>query len=167
MRIVDMPGHRDKKELLILDKETPLLEAIKRMKKLSYGAVIVADHDKLCGIFTERDLLMKVVAEDKDIGQLKLMDVMSVNVQTAKVDDPVYDAMRRMSLGKFRHLPIVDDEGNIMGLVSQGDFAALTWQQLFFQLKEKTRGSFNAYTQFWVFAIALTLYVTIMIKILK
>lgn len=167
MRISDIPGHKDKKELLILDKETTLSDAVQKMKKLNYGAVIVIDKDKLCGMFTERDLLMKVVAEGKDISKILLKEVMSVNIQTVKADDPVYDAMRRMTVGKFRHLPVVDDEGNITGLVSQGDFAAMTWLQLFFQFKEKTRLSFNTYTQFWIFIFGLMVYIAVMIKILK
>lgn len=167
MRISDMPGHKDKKELLILDKEIALLDAVQKMKKLNYGAVIITDNGKLCGMFTERDLLMKVVAEGKDVSKILLKDVMSINIQTVKVDDPVYDAMRRMTVGKFRHLPVVDDEGNITGLVSQGDFTAMTWQQLFSQFKEKTKLSFNTYTQFWIFVFGLMIYVAVMIKILR
>ncbi len=170
MRIVDIPGHKDKKELLILDKETPLSVAISQMKKLNYGAVIVIDqsqNDKLCGMFTERDLLMKVVAEGKDVASLKLEEVMTKKVQTAKVDDPVYESMGRMTQGRFRHLPIVDEEGKVTGLVSQGDFVAITWFQLFQEVKEKAKLSFNTYTQFWIFVLSLMLYIAVMIKILR
>ncbi|MCO5575304.1 hypothetical protein L7F22_029104 [Adiantum nelumboides] len=126
MKIIDIPKFKDKSQLLLLDKETTLHEAAKKMKELNYGAVIVTNQRNLCGIFTERDLLMKVAAEGREIKNLKLADVMTVNIKTAHVDDSVYDLMRRMSQGRFRHLPIVDKNGRISGMISQGDFVALT-----------------------------------------
>lgn len=170
MKIVDIPGYKDKKDLLLLDKELSVLEAVTQMKKMNYGAVMVVDsanEDKLCGMFTERDLLMKVVAEGKDVSSIKLKDVMTKKVQTAQADDTVYNSMRRMTTGRFRHLPIVDEKGKIIGLVSQGDFVAISWYQLYQQVKEKGKLSFTTYTQFWVFFIGFMAYTAIMITLLK
>lgn len=162
MRIIDIPEYKDKKQLLMLDKETALLDAAKTMKKMNYGAVIVTDKKKLCGIFTERDLLMKVVAEGRDIKTLKLSDIMSTKVQTANVNDEVYDCMRRMTEGRFRHLPIVNDEGAVSGMVSQGDFVAITWGQLIGQFTKKAKTSFFSYTQLWMLVIGALAYAVIM-----
>jgi len=170
MRIIDIPGYKDKKDLLILDKEISVLEAVSQMKKMNYGAVMVIDsahQDKLCGMFTERDLLMKVVAEGKDVAKVKLQDAMTKKVHTAHPDDTVYNSMRRMSAGRFRHLPIVDEKGKIIGLVSQGDFVAISWYQLYQQVKERGKLSFTTHTQFWVFILAFMAYTAIMIKLLK
>jgi CBS domain-containing protein len=101
----------------MLSKDMTVVEAARKMKKLNYGAVIVHDDaKKLCGIFTERDLLMKVAAEDREIKGLILGDIMTTNIQTANVNDEIYDCMRRMTEGRFRHLPIVNDNPRLVFL---------------------------------------------------
>jgi CBS domain-containing protein len=163
MRIIDIPEYKDKKQLLMLSKDMTVVEAARKMKKLNYGAVIVHDDaKKLCGIFTERDLLMKVAAEDREIKGLILADIMTTNIQTANMNDEIYDCMRRMTEGRFRHLPIINDKGDVTGMISQGDFVAITWQQLLSQLKTRTKTSFFSYTQLWMLAIAGISYVLIM-----
>jgi len=163
MRIIDIPEYKDKKQLLMLSKDMTVVEAARKMKKLNYGAVIVHDDaKKLCGIFTERDLLMKVAAEDREIKGLILADIMTTNIQTANMNDEIYDCMRRMTEGRFRHLPIINDKGDVTGMISQGDFVAITWQQLLSQLKTRTKTSFFSYTQLWMLAIAGLSYVLIM-----
>lgn len=162
MRIIDIPQYKDKKQLLMLDKDTILIDAAKIMKEMNYGAVIVTDQKKLCGIFTERDLLMKVVAEGKNVQVLKLANIMTINVQTANVNDEVYDCMRRMTEGRFRHLPIVNDQGEVSGMVSQGDFVAITWGQLLGQFTTKAKTSFFSYTQLWMLVIGALAYALIM-----
>jgi CBS domain-containing protein len=163
MRIIDIPEYKDKKQLLMLSKDMTVVEAARKMKKLNYGAVIVHDDaKKLCGIFTERDLLMKVAAEDREIKGLILADIMTTNIQTANMNDEIYDCMRRMTEGRFRHLPIINDKGDVTGMISQGDFVAITWQQLLSQLKTRTKTSFFSYTQLWMLAIAGLSYILIM-----
>lgn len=166
MHIVDIPEFKDKKAILTLNKDTALYEAAATMKKHNYGAAAVTDKDgKLVGIITERDFLMKVVAEKKDIAKLKVSDVMTTNVKTAKINDTVYDSMRRMTQGRFRHLPIVDDNGVVTGMVSQGDFVAITWMQLFEQFKNRTKTSFLTHTQIWTIVIAILVYVTLLVLV--
>ena len=163
MRIVDIPGYKSKKKLLMLDKKTTLVDAAHKMKELNYGAVIVTDKGKLCGIFTERDLLMKVVAEEKELKGLKLADVMTEDIKTAHEHDQVYESMRRMTQGRFRHLPVINDDGDVTGLISQGDFVAVTWQELFQHFKSKAKASFLSHTQVWLILLAILAYTTIMI----
>lgn len=167
MHIIDIPGYKNRKQLLTLDKSTLLIDAAHKMKELNYGAVIVTENNKLCGIFTERDLLMKVVAEGRELKGLKLEDVMTNSVKTAHENDEIYDSMRRMSEGRFRHLPIVNDAGQATGMISQGDFVAVTWQELFQQLKTKTAISFLSYTQLWILIICILIYSTGMILFVK
>ena len=165
MRIIDIPEFKDKKALLTLDSDVTVHDAAKEMKRCNFGAVVVTRNGKLCGIFTERDTLMKVVAEKKDPTKLKLSDVMTKNVKTARIDDEVADSMRRMSQGRFRHLPIVDEEGNLTGMISQGDFVAITWYQLLQRFKMHLKSSFGSYTQLWMLVLAVLIYITIAFKI--
>lgn len=163
MRITDIPEFHDRAEVLTLPPETALTTAAKEMKKRSCGAAIVVNKDhSILGIFTERDLLMKVAAEGKAIKGVKLKDVMTKNPKTAKITDDVEKSMRRMSQGKFRHLPIVDEDGKVTGMVSQGDFVALTWYQIWQRLTTQTKSSFLNDTQIWLLIFAFFAWGTIM-----
>lgn len=167
MRIIDLPGYKDKKQLLILSKDTSIIDAVKKMKDLNYGSVMVIEEGKCRGLFTERDLLIRVVAENKDLNTTKLVDVMTNNIKTANENDPLYDCLRRMTQGKFRHLPIVDDDQNVIGMISQGDLVAISWYELFQQFKSKTKITFFSYYQLWLLIISLVIYSTVIMWIIK
>lgn len=130
MRVQDMPEFKDKNHVLAFDETTILKDAIAEMAAKNYGACLVTRNDKLVGIFTERDLLRKVVPQGLDVKKKTLKDVMTKALKTAQVEDNVADCLRRMSQGRFRHMPIVDDKKNILGMLSQGDFVAFTMSDI-------------------------------------
>ncbi len=168
MHIVDIPEFKDKKAIFTIHLDTGLYETAVLMKKNNIGAAVIVDSDeKLVGIISERDFLMKVVAEKLDISKMKVSDVMTKNVKTAKVTDTVHDSMRRMTQGRFRHLPIVDDDGKVTGIVSQGDFVAISWYQLLEQFKNRTKTSFLTHTQIWTIVISILVYLTLMVFFFK
>lgn len=136
MQIKDMPEFRDKSHVMSFEEDTLLYEAVNAMAKKNYGACLVTRKDKLIGIFTERDLLRKVVPDALDVKKTLLKDVMTKSVKTAKTDDSIAECMRRMSQGRFRHLPVVDDSNNILGMLSQGDFVAFTMSDIMHRFKE-------------------------------
>lgn len=158
IKIIDIPEYHDRKQLLIMSKNDLVIDAAIQMKDLNLGSVMVVDKKKLCGIFTERDLLIKVVASGLSIDKLKLEDVMTKDVQTAHFEDGVYESMGRMTDGRFRHLPVVDDAGQVVGMVSQRDFVAVTWQQLFEQFKNKTKTSFFSFSSVWMLCFGMIFY---------
>jgi CBS domain-containing protein len=166
MKIIDVPEYIKRKQLVTLEQEEYLIEAIHKMQKFKVGSVLVTHQDKLCGIFTERDLLMKIAGTDIDINQTKLLDVMTKKVQTAHVNDDVQESMKRMTEGKFRHLPVTYDKEKLIGIISQGDFVYLSWSQLFQQLKNKTKISFFSLTQIWMLVIGLLGYLVLIYIIL-
>jgi CBS domain-containing protein len=130
MRVQDMPEFRDKSHVLAFDEDTILKDAIQAMADKNYGACLVTRNDKLVGVFTERDLLRKVVPAGVDVKKKKLKDVMTKALKTAQIEDNVSDCLRRMSQGRFRHMPIVDQDKNILGMLSQGDFVAFTMSDI-------------------------------------
>ncbi len=159
MRIIDVPEYIHRKQLLTLAEDAMLIDAIKKMQEFKVGAILITDNNnKLLGIFTERDLLMKVAGFNLNINQTKLSDVMTKEVQTAHVNDEVQECMKRMTEGKFRHLPVIDEQGSLIGIISQGDFVSISWSQLLQQLTEKTKKSFFSMTQIWMLAIGLLGY---------
>jgi signal-transduction protein with cAMP-binding, CBS, and nucleotidyltransferase domain len=160
MQITDIPEFKDRGHVLALPSGKTVFDAVKEMKNLNYGAVVVTKNNKIAGIFTERDLLIRVVGEGKDPKKTKVEDVMTTGVKTAKVTDDITDSMRRMSSGRFRHLPIVDDGGKLTGMLSQGDFVAITWPQLIHQFTTQAKASFFSHTQLWMLLLVIIGYIT-------
>jgi len=92
--------------------------AIERMNEGRVGCVLVEDDHRLVGIFTERDVLTKVVGSALDIDRTTLSQVMTVDPESLSPDDRVTFALNRMSVGGFRHIPLVDEDGRPVGVVS-------------------------------------------------
>lgn len=99
---------------------TTVVDAARLMKRNNVGALLVVDHTRLIGIFTERDALFRVLADGRDPHQARLSDVMTPQPQTIHPDEPFVRALRMMYEGKFRHLPVVEFD-RPLGVVSVRD----------------------------------------------
>jgi CBS domain-containing protein len=100
--------------------EVRVLDAVRKMNQEHIGALLVCESNELVGIFTERDVLTRVVDAGRDPGATKVVDVMTSEVETVRSSTGVQDAMALISERRFRHLPIIDD-GELLGVVSSGD----------------------------------------------
>lgn len=110
---------------LVMNTATPVIEAARQMRERGAGSAVVVDEGgKLCGIFTGRDAVARVVAEGRDARTTPIAAVMTRNPATLSPDESAVDALRLMWDGGFRHLPLVRD-GKILGVVSRGDFKGL------------------------------------------
>ena len=92
-------------------------KAVAQMAKERCGSILVLDHGKLVGIFTERDLLMRVIGAGQAPDTTLLRDVMTRDPDTIGADEPVKNAVRRMDEFSYRYLPVVD-QGKIVGVLS-------------------------------------------------
>lgn len=99
---------------------TTIVEAARIMKQANVGALLVVDHGRLIGIFTERDALFRLLAEGRDPHTTRLLDAMTPRPQTIHPDEPFLRALRMMHEGKFRHLPVVEFD-RPLGVVSVRD----------------------------------------------
>lgn len=96
--------------------ETSVDEVLQLLRAQRSGAVVVCEHGKLVGVFTERDAL-KLMAKGADCS-LPIGDFMSRNPVTLAADASVGEAIRTMSAGRYRHLPIVDEQGQPTGVTA-------------------------------------------------
>lgn len=101
--------------------ETTVIDAVKLMNERRVGAVAVTNGEKLAGIFTERDLMNRVVLKGADPKTTPVKDVMTENCVSAKKDMSMGDALKVMTDHHFRHLPVIDDEEKVLGLLSIRD----------------------------------------------
>lgn len=107
----------EKRKLMLVPPETTVFEAARRMAKCNYGAVLVVDGETLLGIFTERDMVLRVVARKLDPAHTSLAEVMTPGPKTIDAHESFGKAMLVMHEGDFRHLPVID-QGKVVGLVS-------------------------------------------------
>jgi len=91
------------------------------MKEHRVGCVLVEAEGRLLGIFTERDILTKLVGTGYDPATVKVDGVMTRNPETLTPEDPIAFALHRMSVGGYRHLPLMDTAGRPVGILSVKD----------------------------------------------
>jgi CBS domain-containing protein len=88
------------------------------MNERGVGCVLVVEEGRLVGIFTERDVLTKVITLDRDIDRTPVGEVMTRDPECLTLDDGIAYALNLMSDGGFRHIPLVDGEGRPTGIVA-------------------------------------------------
>lgn len=98
-----------------------VLSAIELMRERDIGAVMVVDGDRLVGIFTERDCVHKVSSVGDDPRDVMVSEVMTKQVRCITPDMEVSEGLALMTERHFRHLPVLDNKRNILGIVSIGD----------------------------------------------
>jgi CBS domain-containing protein len=103
---------------ICLSPKTTVRAAIDRMNHGGVGCVLIEERGRLVGIFTERDVLTKVVGTSIDIDRSVVETMMTRDPETLRADDRVTYALNKMSVGGFRHIPLIDDEGRPVGVVS-------------------------------------------------
>jgi len=104
-------------EAIIVTEETPIAEVLKSMQEARRGCVLIEKHGKLHGLVSERDILVKFIG-DRMSGDLPVREIMSTELKTLSPDDSVEKAIQVMSRGGYRHVPLVDAEGKILGMIA-------------------------------------------------
>ncbi len=98
--------------------------AAQAMDELNVGVIPVCENDKLVGMVTDRDIVVRGVAQSADTKSMKLADVMSTNVRCAKEDEDLDDVLDEMARSQIRRMPVVDGEEHLVGIITLGDIAA-------------------------------------------
>jgi CBS domain-containing protein len=101
-----------------------VVQAAQAMDELNVGVIPVCDGDKLVGVVTDRDIVVRGVAQEGELRTMKLADVMSAHVRCAREDDDLDRVLSEMADAQIRRMPVVDDEERVVGIVTLGDIAA-------------------------------------------
>lgn len=169
MRIKDRPEFKNKPKPFILGPDDLVSVAIKTMSEMNIGSVVILNDDKkVLGIVTERDLMRRLLSVGLNPAKTPLSKIMTSDVKTASADDQVIDWLRQMSNERFRHLPVVDADGRLINMLSQGDFVSFTWPELLLNLREKAGETIrNAGTPVPVLVAGILIYSIVMFFVLK
>jgi CBS domain-containing protein len=106
-----------------VDADQPVAYAAKMMRDEDVGLAPVVEGDKLIGMLTDRDIAIRVVAEGKDPNQVTVREVASNQVVTIDPQQDLSEALRIMAKHQVRRLPVVEEDGRLVGVVAQADVA--------------------------------------------
>ena len=101
-----------------VEPHVSVMDAVEVMARLRGGAVLVVDKGMLIGIFTERDLMMRVVLRHRDIATTPVREVMTTDVMTVTEASTHEEASKVMLVEHLRHLPVLGRDGRVLGLLS-------------------------------------------------
>lgn len=156
MKIKDKPDFNTKPKPVTFSPDDLVQSALDVMCKKNIGSIIVINSDEtIAGIVTERDMMKRVLGKKRDPEKTKLSEIMSTNIRAANEDDDLVDWMHTMSNERFRHLPIVDSQGRLINMMSQGDFMAYTWPDLYEKIKQDLKGRLGRAFQIGLIVLAI------------
>jgi CBS domain-containing protein len=129
-KLLDSKGH----DILSVEPESTVLDALKEMEDIAAGTALVFNGDQLAGIISERDCSRKVVLKKKDPATVKVKEIMSTSLTTVSPDETLEQCLSLMTDKRIRHLPVVDS-GKCIGVISIGDCVKYMLTEKSFMIK--------------------------------
>lgn len=105
------------REPVIVSPDTPVGEVLQRLVDRHIGCAVVVSDRKVVGIFTERDVLLKLNVQTAELRHRPISEFMTAKVETLELDDRIAFALHKMDVGGYRHIPILQD-GRVTGIIS-------------------------------------------------
>ena len=106
-----------------VDAGSPVVEAARLMKEEDVGSVPVLENGRLTGTLTDRDIVLRIVAEGRDPQTTKVVEVASSDLVTIDPQQNLDEALRMMATHQVRRLPVVEEDGQLVGILAQADAA--------------------------------------------
>ena len=125
------------KDVLKIEADAPVLEAVKQMVDANVGSLLVTDGGEVTGIVTERDYLRRVAHEGPTDDDVTVRDIMSSPLVVVAPETEIDECMAVMTDRRIRHLPVVQ-EGDVVGIVSIGDVVKFKSKQQSFEIRYLT-----------------------------
>ena len=116
------------REVFTVQSTFSIKETVNYMASKGVGLVPVMHKEKLVGVFSERDLVKRVIAKDKDLNSTSVSDVMSTSLVVAKTDEPNESVLAKMKEAKTRHILIIDND-KLVGVLSLRDLLEIDLNQ--------------------------------------
>src|SRR5262245_26683419 len=124
-------------DVLKIDADATVLEAVKQMVEANVGSLLVTEGGRIAGIVTERDYLRRAALADRADDETPVRDIMTSPLVVATPDTPIDECMALMTERRIRHVPVVE-EGDVVGLVSIGDLVKFKSKQQSFEIRYLT-----------------------------
>lgn len=122
------------REVVIVNRDQTILDAAKLMREYHVGDVVVVEERKgenvPIGILTDRDIVIKILAQDLDAGKVQISDAMSFDLLTALEEDEILETVKRMRGRGVRRIPVVNAQGGLEGIIAVDDLVDLLAEQM-------------------------------------
>jgi CBS domain-containing protein len=106
-----------------VEASTPIVEAARLMKQEDVGVIPIVEGDRLQGVITDRDIVIRIIAEGKDAQSATVGEAASQNVVTIDPQQELDEALRLMAQHQVRRLPVVEEDGRLVGILATADVA--------------------------------------------
>ncbi len=111
-------------DVCCVNSQTSVYDVAKLMNDNHVGSIPVCDtNNQICGIVTDRDIILRSIVCDKNIKETPVSDIMTCNVCTCSEDDDMEKAERKMSQNQIRRLPVCDSNNQVVGILTLGNLA--------------------------------------------
>lgn len=111
------------KGIACVDSKSSAADAARKMRDQNVGTVLVIDESQVKGLLTDRAITTRAVADGKDPKKVPVSDIMTKEIVGCSENDDVFDALKTMGEKKVRRLPVVNDQAQLVGIVSMSDIA--------------------------------------------
>jgi signal-transduction protein with cAMP-binding, CBS, and nucleotidyltransferase domain len=120
-----------REQVVAVSSDTPALDVAKVMGEKNVGSVVVVTgENRPTGIITDRDLAVRVMAQEKNPGEVRAGDILTRDVVTFQDSMGVYEAIQKMTAEGIRRMPIVDDGGRLIGIVTMDDIIRMLGEEM-------------------------------------
>lgn len=106
-----------------VEAAAPIIEAAEIMLREDVGSVPILEDGRLAGMLTDRDIVLRVVAEGRDARTITCAEIASRQLATIDPQQPLEEALRLMGEHQVRRLPVVEEDGKLVGILAQADVA--------------------------------------------
>jgi CBS domain-containing protein len=119
-----------KRKLISCSEDTSIEEVAQMMDSENIGAVLVCEDGRPTGIVTDRDIVLKCVVRGLECAKTPVKDIMTGSVETVDINEGIYDVLQVMKKAEVRRVPVVDEGGQAVGLLSFGDLYQLLAEEI-------------------------------------
>jgi len=112
------------RDIKLIHPSAHLADAAKLMREKDIGMIPVGEDDRLEGVITDRDIIIRALANGKSLEELTIKEVMTPKCHTCFEDDTIEEASRHMSKDQIRRLAVLDKSNHVVGIISLGDISA-------------------------------------------
>ena len=111
------------KDVEVIEPACSLREAAEKMRDGDFGALLISENDRLIGVITDRDIVVRAVAEGKDPRQVQVRDVMTKSVLYCFEDQTLEEVAQNLGENQIRRLPVLSRDKRLVGILSLGDLS--------------------------------------------
>ena len=120
-----------REQVVAVSPDTPAVEVARIMGEKNVGSVVIVSGDnRPVGVITDRDLAVRVMAQERNPGEVRAGDIVTRDVITFRDSMGVYEAIQKMTAEGIRRMPVVDDAGKLIGIVTMDDIVRMLGEEM-------------------------------------